>query len=212
MKLKPNETKSDQGPTRWSEKALEPDLWSFSSHPPLAQKSHMAVTKIDVGRVSKLFLDWTCAVYNNLNQYGTKLAMTKAWDGTRLRWRGTEKKQDGDDRRPRWRLGPVQCSRCTLCIQCTKCTLCTVTRDHAGFGGLLYARLRLEWRRRARNKGLSLLQLCSEQGLVHKYIKKNTKTQKQMRAFHHCNSTSVREFSALCSAQWNTNSMHGTCL
>ena len=128
MKLKPNETKSNQGPTRWSEKALEPDLWSVSSHPPSAQKSHMAVTKIDVGRGKRVFKLF-CAEYCNLNQYGTKLAMTKAWDGTRLRWRGTEKKQDGDDRRPRWRLGPVQCSRC---IQCTKCTLCTVTRDHGG--------------------------------------------------------------------------------
>ena len=39
----------------------------------------------------------------------------------------------------------------------------------------MYARLRLEWRRRARNKGLSLLQLCSEQGLVHKYIFKTDK-------------------------------------
>ena len=87
------------------------------------------------------------------------------------------------------------------CIQCTKCTLCTVTRDHAGGGGLLYARLRLELRRRARNKGLSLLQLCSEQGLVHKYIKKNTKTQKQMRVSHHRNSTTVRFFSALYSVQ-----------
>ena len=71
---------------------------------------------------------------------GTTLKKTKDQDDTRLRalWRqGTEKKQDTDDRRPRWRLKSV------LRAPTSTCT-CT-TRTYVGQRG------------RARNKVLSLL-------------------------------------------------------